>query len=337
MKIRKRREKICLMALEGKRLICDAIDAGIDLKTIYFTKEENLVGIKDLSLLASKGLKLKKILYRDMKLFSDVSTCPGIMAICERPKNSKIFANPLYNEQKLPLILIGDDIRDPGNLGTMIRCAAAVGVEKFILTKGCVDVWDSKVLRSGAGAHFRLPIISDIEWPLIFNHIPVDEPFDLFIAESNQELDRNPLNRTIKKPFTETDIPLHTINTITKDIDPKTNEIILRDNSYEDIDNQLIKYRNSSIGLNTYSDAKFYALGIERKSVLVIGGETHGLSDQSYKLAYDYIGRRIKIPLAFGVDSLNSAVAAAVILYEMKRQFLSICSAADNQNIQQNI
>ena len=330
LKTRKRREKENLMLLEGKRLICDAIDANVKIKTIYFTKEENLVGIQDLNQLIAKGVHLKKVLYRDMKLFSELTTSPGVMAISERPdRNCLTTIKESYLNQILPLILIGDNVRDPGNLGTMVRCAAAVGAQKVVLLKGCVDAWDSKVLRSGAGAHFRIPIYSDIEWPFIFNHIPIDKPFDLFVADPKED--------QIIGDKDSSQIPSNTINTITREIDYLTEETYVRDESYDESNPDLIKYRNLSLPLTSYTDSKFYTSGIERPIVLVIGGETLGLSNQSYKLVYDYIGRKIKIPLAVGVDSLNSAVSAAIIMYEMKRQFESRHNDSSIKSLETNV
>jgi TrmH family RNA methyltransferase len=56
-------------------------------------------------------------------------------------------------------LLIADEVRDPGNLGTMLRSAAAFGVQAVALTPGCADVFAPKVLRAGMGAHFHLPIL----------------------------------------------------------------------------------------------------------------------------------------------------------------------------------
>lgn len=316
VKSKKKREEENILMLEGSRLIGDAIEAGIKLKCIYFSLEENLVGIKHL--LSSRDIKLKKVFYKDLKLFSDHVTCPGVMAIAQKP-DIQLNENRYKNEERLPLILIGDNIRDPGNVGTILRSAAAVGIQKVIFTKGCVDPWNPKVLRAGTGAHFRIPIVNDIEWPLIFNHIPMDKPINLFIAESNAEIDS--ITAYGDATHNQLNIPSHTFHEITKEVNPETNEIILRDESFSD-ENILRNYRNAPIASYNYSDVNYFSSDPSGARVLIIGGETHGLSLQSYKLAYDYIGRKIKIPLSLGMESLNSAIAASVILYEMKRQYL---------------
>lgn len=68
-----------------------------------------------------------------------------------------------------------DRIQDPGNLGTILRTCAAVGISSVYLSKGCVNPWSSKVLRSGQGAHFVLDIYTqvDTEEFLQRNQLPV--------------------------------------------------------------------------------------------------------------------------------------------------------------------
>lgn len=68
-----------------------------------------------------------------------------------------------------------DSIQDPGNLGTILRTCAAVGISSVYLSKGCVNPWSPKVLRSGQGAHFVLDIYTqvDTEEFLQHNQLPV--------------------------------------------------------------------------------------------------------------------------------------------------------------------
>jgi TrmH family RNA methyltransferase len=87
-----------------------------------------------------------------MKSVSETETPQGILAV--------------LNELQLPIpdspnfILIPDQIRDPGNLGTLLRTAAAAGVQAVLLPPETTDAFAPKVVRSGMGAHFRLPIHS---------------------------------------------------------------------------------------------------------------------------------------------------------------------------------
>jgi TrmH family RNA methyltransferase len=61
--------------------------------------------------------------------------------------------------------LLLDDVQDPGNVGSMLRSAAAAGVARVLLSKRCAFAWSPKVLRAGQGAHFRVDIHEDIDLP----------------------------------------------------------------------------------------------------------------------------------------------------------------------------
>lgn len=90
----------------------------------------------------------------------------------------------------LPITVICDNVRDPGNLGSIIRTCAASGCDRLIATKGCVDIWDPKVIRSGMGSHFRLSMINDISWETINQHIP--ENSKVYLADHKYSLDDKP-------------------------------------------------------------------------------------------------------------------------------------------------
>ncbi|MGB4812668.1 MAG: RNA methyltransferase [Methylophilaceae bacterium] len=80
-----------------------------------------------------------------------VATSTGVLALVEIPKLSAPDA-PNF-------VLMLEDIQDPGNMGSMLRTAAAAGVEVVYLSEACTDVWSPKALRGGQGAQFVLPIV----------------------------------------------------------------------------------------------------------------------------------------------------------------------------------
>ncbi|CAN0226554.1 unnamed protein product, partial [Hapterophycus canaliculatus] len=61
-------------------------------------------------------------------------------------------------------VLICDGIQDPGNLGTLVRTAAGLGVDALVLTGSCVDYWAPKTVRASMGASFRLPSLRLESW-----------------------------------------------------------------------------------------------------------------------------------------------------------------------------
>jgi TrmH family RNA methyltransferase len=93
-------------------------------------------------------------------LFAELSTLPagvGMLAVVPTPRP------PASAPADFCLLL--DDVQDPGNVGSMLRSAAAAGVKQVLLSKHCVFAWSPKVLRAGQGAHFHLDIHEDIDLP----------------------------------------------------------------------------------------------------------------------------------------------------------------------------
>ncbi len=86
---------------------------------------------------------------------SDITTPQGILAVVKQPFYSldKILA------KENPLLLILEDLQDPGNLGTIMRTAEGAGVTGILMTKGCVDIYNPKVVRSTMGSIYRMPFI----------------------------------------------------------------------------------------------------------------------------------------------------------------------------------
>ena len=83
-----------------------------------------------------------------------------------------------------PLVIVLEDIQDPGNLGSMLRTGAAAGATLAVLSKGCHDPWSPKALRGGQGAQFVLPLVSGVdivEWLAGF----AGESFALALADDN--------------------------------------------------------------------------------------------------------------------------------------------------------
>lgn len=80
-----------------------------------------------------------------------VATSTGVLALVEIPQFS-IPATPNF-------VLMLEDIQDPGNMGSMLRTAAAAGVEVVYLSEACTDAWSPKALRGGQGAQFVLPVV----------------------------------------------------------------------------------------------------------------------------------------------------------------------------------
>lgn len=87
-------------------------------------------------------------LFREL---SEVKTPSGILALVPIPSPARVFPGGGF-------CVLLEDLQDPGNLGSILRSAAAAGASAAHLSPGCADAWSPKVLRAGMGAHFALPI-----------------------------------------------------------------------------------------------------------------------------------------------------------------------------------
>lgn len=99
-------------------------------------------------------LKLFKVSQDIFETISDTVTPQGVMAVIK-----KKFFELGDNIKENFLVVALDKIKDPGNMGTMIRTADAGGADAIIMNKGCVDVYNPKVVRSTMGSIFHLPLI----------------------------------------------------------------------------------------------------------------------------------------------------------------------------------
>lgn len=99
----------------------------------------------------------------DDSLFAELSelkTLSGILAQIALPA-------PAVSPTQSSFCLLLEDIQDPGNLGSMLRSAAAAGCDAVFLSKGCADAWSPKVLRAGMGGHFVLSIHEHADLPAV--------------------------------------------------------------------------------------------------------------------------------------------------------------------------
>lgn len=100
------------------------------------------------------------------ELFRDISTVDaptGIVALIHIPQPA---------EGKTDCCVLLEDVQDPGNLGSILRSAAAAGIGRIYLSSGCADAWSPKVLRAGMGAHFHLSIHENSDLVTVARNFP---------------------------------------------------------------------------------------------------------------------------------------------------------------------
>uniref|UniRef100_G3THE4 Mitochondrial rRNA methyltransferase 3 n=1 Tax=Loxodonta africana TaxID=9785 RepID=G3THE4_LOXAF len=297
VKSRPFREKKGKILLEGRRLIADALKAGAVPKTFFFSRLEY---IKELPVDKLKSVSLIKVKFEDIKDWSDLVTPQGIMGIFAKPDYVKMTYPETQLHHSLPLLLICDNLRDPGNLGTILRSAAGAGCSKVLLTKGCVDVWEPKVLRAGMGAHFQVPIINNLEWEAIPNYLPTDTR--VFVADNCGLYAQAQLSNKASNHGWVCD------------------RRFLKFHKYEEEEEDDLETGAKKDWIPDLEVQSYDLDWTEAPAAVVIGGETHGVSLESLELAESTGGKRLLIPVVPGMDSLNSAMAASILLFEGKRQ-----------------
>ncbi|NMD43119.1 MAG: RNA methyltransferase [Firmicutes bacterium] len=241
---RKQRRHAGRLALEGPLLLEEALAAGLHPEVVFATRrylDEGGPGL--LAALPGKcrGYLLPPALFARL---ADTETPQEIAAIF--PFRELEQAGSLAGE--LSLVIFLDRLQDPGNLGTIIRTAAAAGVDAIFYGPGSVDPYSPKALRSSAGAVFRLP--------------PVEAAAPLQLLRELQDR------------------------------------------------------KMAVLAARPREGRNFWEIDFRKKTALLIGSESRGLSPELIAVA----DRQVHIPQFSAVDSLNAAVAAAVLIYEARRQ-----------------
>jgi TrmH family RNA methyltransferase len=154
LKNRKSREEKKLFFVEGIKIIEEALKENAEIVRVLVSEEfvsrEDSVPL--MQIIESRGCKCFIIPGKLFKEISDTETPQGIMAVV-RTKHSGI--DEIIHQNSSLVIL--DTIQDPGNIGTIIRTADAAGFDGIIISKGCVDIYNPKVIRATMGSIFRMP------------------------------------------------------------------------------------------------------------------------------------------------------------------------------------
>jgi len=130
-----------LFVIEGVRLAEEAWQAGWAAKQVYFTDQLDERGQAVVNGFRKLGMPVEQVSQVVMNSMSETETAQGLLAV--------------MNQQTLPLpaaphfLLVLDSLRDPGNLGTILRTALAAGAQGVLLAPGCVDAWSGRCCVPG--------------------------------------------------------------------------------------------------------------------------------------------------------------------------------------------
>jgi RNA methyltransferase, TrmH family len=252
------RKKSGLFLMEGPHLLEALLDAGIMPREVYYQPELLQRTANGRSLLArllhTPSLNKEQLIEvneRVIESLGEAQTSQGVISVLPLNALDPELLRAKRAPAQRPILLILDDLADPGNMGTILRTALAANVDEVLLSSNCADYLSPKVVRAAAGAHVALPVRADLSWEAI--------------AE-----------RAIEHCGGEVHVLL----------------------------------------AEAGSPFVYYEQDLTKPFALIIGSEAHGPSKEARMLAT----RMISIPLANGVESLNAAMAAGVILFEAVRQ-----------------
>lgn len=163
---RRDRQRERAFVVEGVRLLDEALLAGGVPRIVLFAREvlgandvadRILIRLGDLQERVGHSIRVLEVTPDVLRSVAETETPQGVVAVFpfveQRP--------PLPGS---PLLVIADGVRDPGNLGTLLRTALGAGATGFFTTARTVDAYNPKVVRAAMGAHFRLPLRTNLGW-----------------------------------------------------------------------------------------------------------------------------------------------------------------------------
>lgn len=162
--------------IEGVRLLEEAIAVGWPMTFVLYDQTLSTRGNTVLAALQNQKFDdVYEIPTGLMAEISDTETSQGILAVLPQ-KTQPLPASANF-------VILIDQVRDPGNMGTILRAAEAMGASAVLITPGTVDAFSPKVVRAGMGAHFHLPI-QHMPWHEIHTYL---KGLPVFLAASDAE------------------------------------------------------------------------------------------------------------------------------------------------------
>lgn len=227
------------MVAEGEKVIRAAHDGGAEIRELYLAPGAS-EAVAELG--AGSGADIRRLAPGVIERVASTVTPQSEIALVTRPEAT------LDSVPKGSLLLVGVEVQDPGNAGTMVRTALAAGASGILFTEGSVDVFSPKTVRSSAGAVFGLPVIEGL--------------------------------------------------------------------SPEDALDEVARLGWTRLATDAERGEDLYNADLPERIAVVVGNEAKGLP-QTLESRLD---RAVRIPMLGPAESLNVAVASAVVCFELVRR-----------------
>lgn len=151
---KKYRDREGLFAFEGEKLFFEALSEGINITQVYFTEKAMERCREYLEEAYGKGAKLFLVSIEVYEKLTYEKASQGIFAVAEKPE-LRYFSKDSDASQGY---IVLESVRDPSNVGAILRSCAALGSKNILLSDDCADVFGYKTLRAGMGAVFKTDI-----------------------------------------------------------------------------------------------------------------------------------------------------------------------------------
>jgi RNA methyltransferase, TrmH family len=158
---KKVREREMKFVIEGWKSLKDALSSDFKIEFVAMKREyaDDPDYASFVREIGKRGIELKDISEVEIKQVSDTVHAQGVLALLRQKTRS--IDDVLKTESSLAVFL--DRIADPGNMGTIVRTCDWFGVDCLILSEGCVDLYNEKVVRSTSGSVFHIPVVENME------------------------------------------------------------------------------------------------------------------------------------------------------------------------------
>lgn len=280
MSKRKKRHEYEQTVVEGPRMVFDLLQ---DTTTAHLVRqilisEEDYSNYEDRlqELPESIAPHIQIVTPSILKACTDTVSPQGIVSLVDIP------VLRAHTDSKFPFYLVLDGVSDPGNVGTLLRSALAVGVSGVLLLPGCCDVWNPKAVRSSMGASFKLPIIDCNDW---------ESAVDVLVQQCN-----------VRKIYGAT-----MMDEVEGPNEPQNSNNVIGGASQAHFD---IKWLSQPSAVVIGSEGAGLSVGIRD----TLEGRFEIAKGCDVKIG------AVHVPMQAGIESLNAAVCGSVIMFEYSRQ-----------------
>ncbi len=159
---RRTREEEGLFLAEGVRAVEDLVASSLAVRfaVVSSTLGDTPRGAALADGLAARGVAVHQADERDFRAWADTETPQGVLAVAGIPRAG---LDAIRMDAEPAVVLVLDAVQDPGNFGTLVRTAEALGAAGVVVLPGTVDPWNPKSVRAAMGSSFRLPVV-EAEW-----------------------------------------------------------------------------------------------------------------------------------------------------------------------------